>query len=86
MIDIEQLLPDYITAQLWDMSFVWERVWNKYIIKETIWDHIDIDEVSIYVNDKLFDKINKQILLQPWDTLYLEYQIDVCEKLEQNIR
>lgn len=86
MIDIEQLLPDYITAKLWDKSFDWERVWNKYIIKETIWDHIDVDEVSIYVNDKLFDKINKQILLQPWDTLHLEYQIDVCEKLEQNIR
>lgn len=86
MIDIEQLLPEYITAHIWDMTFVWSKVWRKYIIKEIVNDRIECVCVEIYVNDKLFDRINKQIILQPWDTLHLEYQIDVCERMEQDIR
>lgn len=79
MIDIEQLFPEYITAYLWNMSFVWEKLWSKYLIKEVVNDRIDVDEVDIYINDRLFDKVKKNISLRPWDTLELEYSIDVIE-------
>lgn len=79
MIDIEQLLPEYITAHLWDMSFVWEKTWKRYLIKEMVNDKIDVDEVDIYLEDRLFDRVKRNISLRPWDTLELEYSIDVIE-------
>lgn len=83
MIDIERLLPKYITAKLWDYSFIWERVGKKYLIKEVVNNDITVDKVEIYVDDKLIDTINKSIALKAWDTLHLEYEINVCEVSEQ---
>lgn len=83
MIDIERLLPEYITAKLWDCSFIWERVDKKYLIKEVVNNDITVDKVEIYVEDRLIDTINKSITLRVWDTLHLEYEINVCEVSEQ---
>ena len=83
MIDIERLLPEYITAKLWDYSFIWERVDKKYLIKEVVNNDITVDKVEIYVEDRLIDTINKDITLKAWDTLHLEYEINVCEVSEQ---
>ena len=79
MIDIEQLLPEYIVAHLWNESFVWQKINWKYLIKETVNDNINVDEVDIYFEDRLFDRIDKHIALRQWDTLELEYTIDVGE-------
>lgn len=83
MIDIELLLPEYITAKLWDYSFIWERVDKKYLIKEVVSNDITVNKIDIYVDNKLIDTINKSITLRTWDTLHLEYEINVCEVSEQ---
>ena len=77
MIDIEKLLPEYVTAHLWEETFVWQKINGKYLIKETVHNNVSVDNVDIYVDDRLFDRIDKHIALRPWDTLELEYSIDV---------
>lgn len=83
MIDIERLLPEYITVKLWDSTFIWQRIDRKYIVKEVVNDNLTVDKVEIYVDDRLIDTINKSITLRVWDTLHLEYEINVCEVSEQ---
>lgn len=78
-IDIMWLMPDIIGIKVGDRMFsAWLVNW-KYILNENLWEYLEADNVYIYVNDKLFDTIDKRIALRAWDTLHLEYSIYVGE-------
>jgi len=78
-IDIMCLMPDTIGIKVWDKMFsAWLENW-KYILNENLWEYLEADNVHIYLNDKLFDTIDKRIALRAWDTLHLEYSIHVGE-------
>ena len=50
-----------------------------YILNQVIDEYTEADNVEVYINDKLFDTIDKRIALRQWDTLHLEYSIYVAE-------
>ena len=78
-IDIMWLMPESVDIKVWDSIFtVWLENW-KYILNQTLDEYIEADNVDIYINDKLFDTIDKRIALRQGDTLHLEYSIYVAE-------
>lgn len=78
-IDIMCLMPDSIGVMVGNKMFsAWLINW-KYILNENLWEYLEADNVYIYINDKLFDTIDKRIALRAWDTLHLEYSIYVGE-------
>ena len=78
-IDIMWLMPERIGIKVWDEIYdVFQKDW-KYILNVQLTNGIEADNVYIYVNDKLFDTIDKRIALRQWDTLHLEYSIYVGE-------
>lgn len=78
-IDIISLMPDTIQVIVWGKWFgAWLTNW-KYVLNEKLEEYLEADNVYIYMNDKLFDTIDKRIALRAWDTLHLEYSIYVAE-------
>lgn len=74
-IDIMWLMPDWINIKLWEnMYTVYMDKW-KYVLNEQLNEYLEVDNVEIYVNDKLFDTIDRRIALRTGDTLHLEYSI-----------
>jgi hypothetical protein len=74
-IDIMWLMPDWINIKLWEnMYTVYMDKW-KYVLNEQLTEYLEVDNVEIYVNDKLFDTIDRRIALRAGDTLHLEYSI-----------
>lgn len=74
-IDIMWLMPDWINIKLWEnMYTVYMDKW-KYVLNEQLTEYLEVDNVDIYVNDKLFDTIDRRIALRAGDTLHLEYSI-----------
>lgn len=78
-IDIMWLMPENIDIKVWDRIFTVRLENWKYILNQTLDEYIEADNVDIYINDKLFDTIDKRIALRAWDTLHLEYSIYVAE-------
>lgn len=78
-IDIMSLMPDAIQVIVWGKAFSAYMANWKYILNETLEEYLEADNVYIYLNDKLFDTIDKRIALRAWDTLHLEYSIYVGE-------
>ena len=76
-IDIMWLMPESVDIKVWNKVFT-ARLDNwKYILNQVLNEYTEADNVEIYVNDKLFDTIDKRIALRGWDTLHLEYSINV---------
>lgn len=78
-IDIMWLMPESIDIKVWDKMFNASLNGWKYILHEELGEYTEADKVDIYINDKLFDTIDKRIALRAWDTLHLEYSIYVAE-------
>lgn len=78
-VDIMWLMPDFIDIKVWDYTYTAPLVDWKYVLNQTIGEYLEADIVYIYMNDKLFDTIDKRIALRAWDTLHLEYSIYVGE-------
>lgn len=78
-IDIMWLMPENISFKVWNKIFTASLIDWKYILNENLEEYIEADTVDIYINDKLFDTIDKRIALRAWDTLHLEYSIYVGE-------
>ena len=78
-VDIMSLMPDTIQVIVWGKTFMAYMTNWKYILNETLEEYLEADNVYIYLNDKLFDTIDKRIALRAWDTLHLEYSIYVGE-------
>jgi len=85
MIDVRWLLPKTIIIQVWENKYYSDLNNWKYLLQTVVNDKVDVDEVQIYIDDELFDRVDKHIILQPWDNLHLEYEINVCEVSEQNL-
>lgn len=78
-IDIMWLMPERIGIKVWDEIYdVFQEDW-KYILNIILNDSIKTDNIYIYIDDKLFDTIDRRIALRAWDTLHLEYSIYVGE-------
>ena len=78
-IDIMWLMPESVDIKVWDNIYTaWLDHW-KYILNQTLDEYTEADNVDIYINDKLFDTIDKRIALRQGDTLHLEYSIYVAE-------
>ena len=78
-IDIMWLMPESIDMKIWEQEFNAGLVNWKYVLSQNLWEPLETDTVYIYINDKLFDTIDKRIALRQWDTLHLEYSIYVGE-------
>ena len=78
-IDITWLIPEVIDIKVWNLWYRTQLSDGKYILNETLWEYLEADKVEIYVNDKLFDTIDKRIALRAGDTLHLEYSLYVGE-------
>lgn len=78
-IDIMWLMPESIDMKIWEQVFNAGLVNWKYVLNQNLWEPLETDTVYIYINDKLFDTIDKRIALRQWDTLHLEYSIYVGE-------
>ena len=78
-IDIMWLMPESIDIKIWEQVFNAGLVNWKYVLSQNLWEPLETDTVYIYINDKLFDTIDKRIALRQWDTLHLEYSIYVGE-------
>ena len=78
-IDIMWLMPESIDMKIWEQVFNAGLVNWKYVLNHNLWEPLETDTVYIYINDKLFDTIDKRIALRQWDTLHLEYSIYVGE-------
>lgn len=78
-IDITWLIPEVIDIKVWYNIYHTALSDGKYILNETLWEYLETDKVEIYVNDKLFDTIDKRIALRAGDTLHLEYSLYVGE-------
>jgi len=78
-IDIMWLMPERIGIKVWNEIYdVFQEDW-KYILNTILNDSIETDNIYIYIDDKLFDTIDRRIALRAWDTLHLEYSIYVGE-------
>ena len=78
-IDIMWLMPESIDIKIWEQVFNAGLVNWKYVLNQNLWEPLETDTVYIYINDKLFDTIDKRIALRAGDTLHLEYSIYVGE-------
>lgn len=78
-IDIMWFMPENIDIKVGDKMFNAQKMNWKYILDENLSEYIEADNVYVYINDKLFDTIDKRIALRAWDTLHLEYSIYVGE-------
>lgn len=80
-IDIMWLMPERIGIKVWDyMHEIFKENW-KYILDVSLSSNLETDNIYIYIDDKLFDTIDKRVALRAWDTLHLEYSIHVWEYL-----
>lgn len=78
-IDIMWLMPESVDIKVWNNVFT-ARLDNwKYMLNQVLDEYTEADNVEVYINDKLFDTIDKRIALRQWDTLHLEYSIYVAE-------
>lgn len=73
------LMPERISIKVWDEMFDAYIDNGKYILDVMLNNYLETDYVYIYVNDTLFDTIEKRIALRAGDTLHLEYSIYVGE-------
>lgn len=73
------LMPERISIKVWNEMFDAYRDNGKYILDVMLNNYLETDYVHIYVNDTLFDTIEKRIALRAGDTLHLEYSIYVGE-------
>ena len=73
------LMPERISIKVWEDMYDAYMDNGKYILDTVLTDYLETDYVYIYVNDELFDTIEKRIALRNWDTLHLEYSIYVGE-------
>lgn len=73
------LMPEHISIKVWEDMFDAYRDDGKYILDVMLNNYLETDYVHIYVNDTLFDTIEKRIALRAGDTLHLEYSIYVGE-------
>lgn len=78
-IDITSLIPETIDMVVWNNVYHTYLTDGKYVLKETLSEYLEADSVQIYINDKLFDTIDKRIALRAGDTLHLEYSLYVGE-------
>ena len=78
-IDITSLIPETIDIVVWNNVYHTYLTDGKYVLKETLSEYLEADNVYIYINDKLFDTIDKRIALRAGDTLHLEYSLYVGE-------
>ena len=76
-VDIMLFMPEFVHIKVWEETYVAPLVDWKYVLNQNIDNPIEIDSVDIYVNDILFDTIEKRIALRAWDTLHLEYSLHV---------
>lgn len=74
-IDIMWLMPERIGIKVWDDIYDVFQEDGKYTLSIQINNGIEADNIYIYVNDKLFDTIDRRIALRAGDTLHLEYSI-----------
>lgn len=75
--NIDWLMPEQIEIKVWDNIYtVYCEDW-KYILNIQLIDKLETDNVYVYVNNKLFDTIDRRIALRAGDTLHLEYSLDV---------
>lgn len=73
------LMPEHIGIKIWEDMFDAYMDNGKYILDVVLSNYLETDYVYIYVNDELFDTIEKRIALRAGDTLHLEYSIYVGE-------
>ena len=78
-IDITSLIPETIDMVVWNNVYHTYLTDGKYVLNETLSEYLETDNVQIYINDKLFDTIDKRIALRAGDTLHLEYSLYVGE-------
>lgn len=78
-VNIMWLMPESIDIEVWNNRFSACLINWKYVLNQQLDEYTEADNVFIYVNDKLFDTIDKRIALRAWDTLHLEYSIYVAE-------
>lgn len=78
-IKLKWLLPKKVTMQLWelDLRYDAEFVDDAYVLNVVLDKDIEIDMVHIYMNWELFDDVWQFVSLRKWDTLHLEYIVDV---------
>lgn len=74
-IDIMWLMPERIGIKVWDDIYDVFQEDGKYTLNMPMNNGVEADNIYIYVNDKLFDTIDRRIALRAWDTLHLEYSI-----------
>ena len=73
------LMPERIGIKIWEDMFNAYIDNGKYILDIALSNYLETDYVYIYVNDMLFDTIDRRIALRAGDTLHLEYSIYVGE-------
>jgi hypothetical protein len=77
MLDIMWFMPENAEIKVWDNTYIaYLNDW-KYVLNEAINEYLEADNVYIYMNNELFDTIDKRICLRAWDTLHLEYSLHV---------
>ena len=79
MIDIRWLLPESVIMDIWNSKYDANLFDNMYVLETQVNNNLKTDKVDIYVWDRLIDSVDKDISLKMWDTLHIEYIIDVCE-------
>lgn len=73
------LMPEHICIKIWEDMYDAYLDNGKYILDIVLSNYLETDYVYIYVNDMLFDTIDRRIALRAGDTLHLEYSIYVGE-------
>lgn len=73
------LMPEHISIRIWEDMYDAYLDNGKYILDIVLSNYLETDYVYIYVNDMLFDTIDRRIALRAGDTLHLEYSIYVGE-------
>lgn len=77
MLDIMWFMPESAEVKVWDNMYIAYLTDWKYVLNQMVDEYLEADNVYIYMNDELFDTIDKRIALRAWDTLHLEYSLDV---------
>ncbi len=78
-IDIEGLIPEQIDIKVWNEMYTAYLTDWRYVLDQHLNWYLEADYIYIYMNNKLFDTIERRIALREWDTLHLEYTLYVGE-------
>lgn len=77
-VNIKWLLPKKVVIKIWEYKFDAILLDWVYVLDTVLSKWIETYKVYVYMNWELFDDVDKYIALRSWDTLHLEYRIDVC--------